>query len=548
MTRLRKTLVTEFSLLPDCKKLEFLDLHPEIRCSAAVAMLLGLAQEQRGLRCPNPKPKDQGFFDFQHSCHQVQGLEQDQPYCACFCGVDRGLAHAWAARFLSVSLGDAQSCAAAVALLHDSQLLFHGELASGVQSASLYLQPQPSSLGTYSLALTLRTLPKLYSPQVIQLHSLIHSDGQWNLIHDIGFDPALDPADRNPNPSGVCNTPVITLGGPRKTEQGTRMTRLIRGALEGLRLKRDRAPALIYEHTRQGSRRVYQSNSRLVNLSPYTYIDCLALDPLESLIATGSWVPSCRSGLGMVRVFMLPESPAGPLAEVFRSSLPHAVKELRFAADSRLLAARTESSVLCWRVSVSPSGMRLDSVWEQTGSGQTAIAFPRLGSFALWRTEGDSEVLTWYETEHWKVTHERTRKRPPTDPVLAFSSDATAASYPDWDSSYGKRIGLWDADADRLLEEWLPTGAMSTHQVTRSRSASSRTTPARVLSAAYSPYRKQIAFGISDGSVQLLNLGTLSSQRLCGHSNGVNQVAYSTDGRILASTSYDMSVALWDAS
>ena len=69
-----------------------------------------------------------------------------------------------------------------------------------------------------------------------------------------------------------------------------------------------------------------------------------------------------------------------------------------------------------------------------------------------------------------------------------------------------------------------------------------------ILSVAFSPDGKRLASGSIDGKVKVWD--ALSGQEtltLKGHSDGVNSVAFSPDGKRLASGSADQTVKLWDA-
>ncbi|KJK38531.1 hypothetical protein UK23_41110 [Lentzea aerocolonigenes] len=117
--------------------------------------------------------------------------------------------------------------------------------------------------------------------------------------------------------------------------------------------------------------------------------------------------------------------------------------------------------------------------------------------------------------------------------AVAFSPDgrtlATATQpYPCCpDGAAGNTLTLWDLGTGTPVRRTGHTG--------------------QVLGLAFSPDGRQVATSSADGTVRLWNLATGAVDRtLTGHAAVVNGVRFSPDGRLLATASHDQTVKLWD--
>ncbi|EFY97560.2 WD40 and cullin domain protein [Metarhizium robertsii] len=120
---------------------------------------------------------------------------------------------------------------------------------------------------------------------------------------------------------------------------------------------------------------------------------------------------------------------------------------------------------------------------------------------------------------------------------IAFSPDGKilASGSSDW------RVRLWDVNEGTLIK----TLAYRNHIIRDERTTEDHSR--YVLSIAFSPNGKMIASGSSDWRVRRWSIDrSVLLTTLEGHRNWVRAVAFSTDGKLLASASTDGTLYLWD--
>jgi WD40 repeat protein len=220
-------------------------------------------------------------------------------------------------------------------------------------------------------------------------------------------------------------------------------------------------------------------------------------------------------------------------------------KSVAFSPDGKTLAAGYDRAILLWRLSdrsdrsprilQGPLGKSCSMIYAP--DGQTLTSELEDKTLRIWRIS-DGATLQDYAA------------RDGAPAAAAFSPDGrTVASGLD-DNSVQLRPVAGDAPARSLKADIPPVFPIpSSPDGTTADFQTSRVVRNRVHPIAYSPDGRSLASESDEFSVLLWRLdGDASVHRLRGHAADVRSIAYSRDGKTLATASEDRTIRLWRTS
>jgi WD40 repeat protein len=209
------------------------------------------------------------------------------------------------------------------------------------------------------------------------------------------------------------------------------------------------------------------------------------------------------------------------------------IYSLAFSPDGKTLASGAgDGTIKLWDVT---NGTELRTLLEHSGE-VFSLAFSPDGK-TLASGAGDGTIKLWDVTNRTEL-HTLTGHSSAVESVV-FSPDGKTLA-----SGSGRTLGHINEDKtlkllkDKTIKLWDVSSGTELRTFTGHSSG--------VLSVAFSPDGKTLASGSEDHTIKLWEVESGRERTLSGHTGWVHSVAFSPDGKTLASGSGDTKIKLWD--
>lgn len=218
-----------------------------------------------------------------------------------------------------------------------------------------------------------------------------------------------------------------------------------------------------------------------------------------------------------------------------------AVYSVAFSRDGRYVAGTDDYAVIVWNVATGQPAHTLSGHTSYVRSvafnedGKYLASAGNDNSVTLWDVASGKELQSWTDHADWV----RSVVFSPDGQYLASASDDKTITL----RGFAPKLG---DDPNSVYNKWNRyLAANPGEEYKEARTLSGHTSS--VLSLAFSMDGRYLASGSTDGAIKIWNVATGREVRtLTGHNSAVNSVAFSPDGRSLVSGSSDDTVLFWD--
>jgi hypothetical protein len=514
MSQIDKQLLADFTLLPDAAKAYMLDAHPELLKHEIIDQLLGIASGREGEAIADLRP----FGWVSHDCYRLSSiLPQDGPrrlgtLPGCYCGASSNIRNACAALYLAMRIGDDERCKKARKVLRINGLLFRGELEGEIMNGPALGLLSHNEMG-YRLALHIvvqGNVGKGY--QTVALFEISESGDQATCVRQPGLAPWMGaPYGYWPEVQHrfVAELPVRFPEPPfRAASWRGRLISPTRGPFW--------YPSGFHDHRH--------------NYNPLVIIAEHPTSCILALVLIGDDTTTHMESV--LRLLTQLQPSLSEFVETSRLFTYNIISSIAFSPDGNHLKAATDGEIAACRLVQIEGQLSIGSVqrWQTGNDPQLAFAGP--GALLVCagneRFRSTEDTITWYEVGSWRKLREIVAR-----PILRELRGRIAVS------ADGRFMAGYQGEKHELVLRDLTSG----REIRRWSSVLGA--PSRRDEFAFDPIQARLAWGQEDGSIWLLNYEGEGRRTLLSQSEAIHGIAFSPDGRLLASASAGQTLAVW---